>query len=70
MVAGGTAPATNFTRQDVHRPRPPQVAVTSTPAACAALRMLVPGVIGNLAPRLGAARLDEEGEEHGHAAPL
>ena len=33
MVGGGTAPATNFTRHDVHRPRPPHVAVTSRPAA-------------------------------------
>src|SRR4030095_15905129 len=43
MVGGGTAPATNFTRHEVQRPRPPQVAVMSTPAACAARRMVVPG---------------------------
>src|SRR5262245_40872563 len=43
MVGGGTAPATNFTRQEVQRPRPPQVAVRSMPAAWAAARMLVAG---------------------------
>src|SRR2546428_13828275 len=40
---GGGRPARNFTRHDVHRPRPPRVAVMSTPAACAALRIVVPG---------------------------
>ena len=70
MVGGGTVPATNLTRQEVQRPRPPQVAVMSTPAAWAALRMLVPGVMASSTSRLGAARLDEEREEHGHAAPL
>src|SRR5206468_11918842 len=43
MVGGGIVPATNFTRHDVHRPRPPQVAVMSTPPACAARRIVVPG---------------------------
>src|SRR5262245_7625110 len=43
MVGGGTGPATNFTRQDVQRPRPPHVAVMSTPAAWAAARMEAPG---------------------------
>src|SRR5262245_3410515 len=43
IVGGGVAPAMNLTRQDVHRPRPPHVAVMSTPAACAVLRMDVPG---------------------------
>ena len=31
MVGGGTVPATNFTRHDVQRPRPPQIAVMSMP---------------------------------------
>ena len=43
IVGGGGRPARNFTRHDVHRPRPPHVAVTSTPPACAALRIVVPG---------------------------
>src|SRR5437899_10858252 len=43
IVGGGGRPARNFTRHVVHRPRPPQVAVMSTPAACAALRIVVPG---------------------------
>ncbi len=43
IVGGGGSPTRNFTRQDVHRPRPPQVAVISTPPACAALRIVVPG---------------------------
>ena len=43
IVGGGMVPATNFTRQDVQRPRPPQVAVMSTPAPCAALRTVTPG---------------------------
>src|SRR5256885_782940 len=42
IVGGGIVPSTNFTRHEVHRPRPPQVAVTSTPPSCAAFRMLVP----------------------------
>src|SRR5207237_10022965 len=42
IVGGGIVPATNFTRHEVQRPRPPQVAVMSTPPSCAALRMLVP----------------------------
>src|SRR6185503_7234584 len=42
-VGGGTVPAVNLTRQEVQRPRPPQVAVMSTPAACAARSMVVPG---------------------------
>ena len=45
MVGGGAVPATNLTRHDVQRPRPPQVAVMSTPAACAAFRMVVPGLM-------------------------
>ena len=44
MVGGGAVPATNLIRHEVQRPRPPQVAVMSTPPACAALRMVVPGV--------------------------
>src|SRR5262245_25967154 len=43
IVAGGVVPATNLTRHDVHRPRPPQVAVMSTPAAWAEARMVDPG---------------------------
>src|SRR5437867_2141725 len=43
MVGGGMVPETNFTRQDVQRPRPPQVAVISTPPAWPARRMVVPG---------------------------
>jgi len=42
MVGGGTRPDTNFTRHDVHRPRPPQVASRSTPPACAEARMVTP----------------------------
>src|SRR5215510_4073430 len=42
-VGGGGDPARNLIRHEVHRPRPPQVAVTSTPEACAAFRMVVPG---------------------------
>ena len=45
MVGGGAVPATNLTRHEVQRPRPPQVAVMSTPPACAALRMVVPGFV-------------------------
>ena len=41
--AGGTVPATNFTRHDVQRPRPPQTASTSMPCAWAARRIVVPG---------------------------
>src|SRR5262249_39689820 len=40
---GGTGPATNLTRHEVQRPRPPHVAVMSTPASCAARRMVRPG---------------------------
>ena len=43
IVGGGGSPTRNFTRHDVHRPRPPHVAVMSTPPACAALRIVVPG---------------------------
>src|SRR5262249_62046215 len=43
MVGGGGRPARNLTRHDVHRPGPPHVAVMSMPAACAALRIVVPG---------------------------
>jgi len=42
IVGGGIVPSMNLTRQEVQRPRPPQVAVTSTPPSCAAVRMLVP----------------------------
>src|SRR5689334_1654796 len=42
IVGGGIVPATNCTRHDVQRPRPPQVAVISTPPSCAALRIVVP----------------------------
>jgi hypothetical protein len=53
IVAGGGRPARNLTRHEVHRPRPPQVAVTSTPPACAAFRIVVPGA--TLSVRLDAA---------------
>src|SRR5262245_32208445 len=43
IVGGGGKPTRNFTRHEVHRPRPPHVAVTSTPPPCAALRIVVPG---------------------------
>src|SRR6266849_10833857 len=43
IVGGGMVPETNFTRQEVQRPRPPQVAVMSTPAAWPARRTVVPG---------------------------
>ena len=43
IVGGGTVPVTSFTRHEVQRPRPPQVAVMSTPPPCAAFRMVVPG---------------------------
>jgi hypothetical protein len=42
IVGGGMLPATNFTRQDVQRPRPPQVAVMSIPPACAAWSRVIP----------------------------
>src|SRR2546427_9814862 len=43
IVGGGGRPARNLTRHEVHRPRPPHVAVMSTPPACAALRSVDPG---------------------------
>src|SRR2546428_11219995 len=43
IVGGGIVPATNFTRQEVHRPRPPQVAVISIDAACADFKIDVLG---------------------------
>src|SRR4029450_10753154 len=43
IVGGGGSPTRNLTRHDVHRPRPPHVAVMSPPPACAALRIVVPG---------------------------
>ena len=43
MVGGGTVPATTFTRQEVQRPRPPHVAVTSMAWAWATRRSEVPG---------------------------
>src|SRR5262245_55559399 len=43
MVGGGIVPETNFTRHEVHRPRPPHVAVMSTPPSWAARRMVEPG---------------------------
>src|SRR5262249_10406881 len=43
MGGGGGGPARNSPGHDVHRPRPPQVAVMSMEAACAALRIVVPG---------------------------
>src|SRR5256886_12921891 len=52
IVGGGTVPVTNLTRQEVHRPRPPQVAVMSMPAACAPLRIDVAG--GSASVRRGA----------------
>src|SRR5205823_10539843 len=45
IVGGGIVPSMNLTRQEVQRPRPPQVAVTSTPPSCAAVRMLVPAAM-------------------------
>ncbi len=50
MVGGGIVPATNFTRHEVHRPRPPQVAVMSTWCACAARRSDAPGSAGTVLP--------------------
>jgi hypothetical protein len=43
MVGGGTGPVTNLTRQEVQRPRPPQVAVMAIPADWAALSIEAPG---------------------------
>src|SRR5260221_13325985 len=43
IVGGGMVPDTTFTRQEVPRPRPPHVAVMSTPPSWAALRMVQPG---------------------------
>src|SRR5947208_15113501 len=43
IVGGGIVPATNFTLQEVHRPRPPHVAVISMDAACADFRIEVLG---------------------------
>src|SRR5881296_2851505 len=37
IVGGGGRPARNLTRHAVHRPRPPHVAVMSTPPACLAM---------------------------------
>src|SRR5258708_5062699 len=48
MVGGGAVPATSLTRQEVQRPRPPQMALMSTPPACAALRMVVPGLVSRM----------------------
>src|SRR4029077_2343059 len=45
MVGGGAVPATSLTRHEVHRPRPPQVAVMSTPEAWADFRIVVPGFV-------------------------
>src|SRR5438093_11684534 len=42
MIVGGGAPVRNLTRHDVQRPRPPHVAVMSTPPAWAALRIVAP----------------------------
>ena len=50
MVGGGTMPETNLTRQDVQRPRPPQVASMSTPAAWAEARMVAPDVAWSVSP--------------------
>ena len=61
MVGGGAVPATNLTRQDVQRPRPPQVAVMSTPPPCAAFRMVVPGLMSRI------ARAGQDGQGNGHA---
>src|SRR2546428_12637202 len=52
IVGGGTVPATNLTRQEVHRPRPPHVAAISMPAACAPFRIDVAG--GSASVRRGA----------------
>src|SRR5438046_10481390 len=52
IVGGGTVPATNLTRQDVQRPRPPHVAVISMDAACAPFRIDVAG--GSASVRRGA----------------
>src|SRR2546425_812919 len=43
MGGGGGGPARNLPGHEVPRPRPPHVAVMSTPPACAALRIVVPG---------------------------
>src|SRR6185503_15340182 len=44
IVGGGAVPATSLTRHEVQRPRPPQIALMSTPPAWAAFRMVVPGL--------------------------
>ena len=49
IVGGGMSPETNLIRHDVQRPRPPQVAVMSTPPPCAEVEN-------------GRAGLDLEGE--------
>ena len=54
IVGGGGVPARNFTRHDVQRPRPPQVAVTSMPPSCAARRMVVPAVTARSRRREGS----------------
>src|SRR5512132_1696516 len=69
IVGGGIAPARNFTRHDVQRPRPPQVAVMSIDAACAARRIVVPG--GRLSSRRapasrGSVRMTRETAMPGH----
>src|SRR5258705_11975658 len=44
IVGGGAVPATSLTRHELQRPRPPQIALMSTPPAWAAYRMVVPGL--------------------------
>ena len=67
IVGGGGSPARNFTRQDVHRPRPPQVAVISTPPACAALRIVVPGATVSVRRDAGS-RGSATSERDGHGS--
>jgi len=54
IVGGGGVPATNFTRHEVQRPRPPHVAVMSMPPSWAARRIVVPGVTTSSRRREGS----------------
>src|SRR4029434_4563030 len=64
IVGGGGRPARNLTRHDVQRPRPPHVAVTSTPPACAAFRMVVPDA--TLSRRLAGGSAAPQRERGAH----
>src|SRR3989442_15476281 len=67
IVGGGSVPVTNLTRQDVHRPRPPHVAVMWMPAACAPLRIDVAG--GSESVRRGAGSRGSVRVVRGTATP-